>query len=390
MAIIPDPVFDLLIKEFTEGLDSGEALQVHEWLGVSAENRAAYRNLQELWLNGNLAGLKAAKTSGTAWATISGRSNVRKKRRFVWLSASVAATVALLVGAYLLTGQFNSGQEQLWAALSEHADQTEAVHLVLPSGTELALDDSLNGSLDVDGELVYKDLSGISYSNSPDAKKPEKAVIHELVVPRGGHYVLTLADGTIVTLNSESTIKFPTHFSDSLREVWLEGEAYFDVERNPAKPFIVYAGNMSTRVLGTQFNVRAYNGEEQQSVTLVEGAVALKTEDDKVLLKPGERFWMEPGTNNISSGVEQVDPYLYTSWKEGIMYFDDITLEDLMVRLNRWYNFEYEFKDGTLKRRLFTGGVKKNDDLKKIFSLIGMVNDVSFTIEGERIIIDKK
>ncbi|WP_163713295.1 FecR family protein [Mangrovibacterium lignilyticum] len=389
MTEFPDHIFDLLMKELTEGLDFGENEQLRQWLGKSEENRTVYREMQELWLSGSLAGLKTGKRTTTAWAEISTRVNARKKRRLLLTAVSVAASVAIMVGVYLGMEQFRGNTDNQWAELNMHAVSTESVRLVLPSGEELALADSVRGDLDVDGESVYKDLSGIFYHDSLNAKSQVASVIHELIIPKGGHYVLTLVDGTTVTLNSESSITYPTHFSDSLREVWLEGEAYFDVEHNPAKPFIVHSGGMRTQVLGTQFNVKAYDGDVRQSVTLVEGSVELSIASEKVRLKPGFQFYRETGEQG-QSGVEQVDTYLYTSWKEGIMYFDDITLQELMTRLTRWYNFDYEFKDQALKERLFTGGVKKGDDLQKIFSLIGMVNDVSFSIKGDRIIIDKK
>jgi len=389
MAIIPNHIFDLLIKEFTEGLNDEEALLLKQWLSESDENRKSYRELQELWLSANLAGLKKSKTEAAAWKAISSRVNARKTKRLNWMSFAAAASVVLVVGAYFAISQLFPSQDKQWVALSEQAKPAELVRLILPSGTEMALEDSLEGEMNVEGEFVYKDLSGISYQEPLKSESNEKAVIHELVVPQGGHYVLTLADGTIVTLNSESSIKFPTQFNDSVREVWMEGEAYFDVEHNPEKPFLVHASGMTTRVLGTQFDVRAYEEDADQSVTLVEGSVQLETAENKVRLKPGEQYYQD--SKNLTAGkVRQVDTYLYTSWIDGTMYFDDITLGELIVRLNRWYDFKYEFKDESLKQRRFTGGVKKSDDLKTVFSLIGMVNDVSFQVERGQIIIEKK
>jgi len=200
---------------------------------------------------------------------------------------------------------------------------------------------------------------------------------------------LTLADGTVVTINSDSKLKFPVLFNGETREVWLSGEAYFQVEHNPEKPFIVHAAGADTRVLGTEFNVKAYNNDQVEEVTLVEGSVEFTVGDQQVRLEPGYQVCTDLSLGELSK-ARKVDTYMYTAWKDGTMYFDDISLEELMIRLNRWYNFDYEFTDEALKERLFTGGVKKSDDLQKIFSLIGMVNDVSFSIKENRILIDKK
>ncbi|RKD92540.1 FecR family protein [Mangrovibacterium diazotrophicum] len=391
MTNVPEHIFDLIMQDFAEGLPPGKSVVLKEWLEESAENRIAWNELFDTWQAGAIAGFPANQTN-EAWSKISNSANTTKTRRLNWkaLSASVAvaASIAIIVGLWFALGGRNSSDAQ-WAKLNEMATIPSSVKLVLNSGEEVLLQDTVDHELELDGKLVHTKKGEVSYVDSAEQAKTAIPVYHELVVPRGGDYVLTLADGTVVTINSDSHLKFPVLFTGETREVWLTGEAYFEVEHNPAKPFIVHASGAATRVLGTEFNVKAYRDDSFEEVTLVNGSVEYSAGENQVRLKPGYQVHAELNSTDILK-AQPVDTYMYTAWKDGTMYFDDISLEELMIRLNRWYDFDYEFKDDALKERLFTGGVKKNDDLQKIFSLIGMVNDVSFSIKDNRILMDKK
>lgn len=168
--------------------------------------------------------------------------------------------------------------------------------------------------------------------------------------PSGEFYTVTLPDGTTVKLNARSEFHFPTHFASDVREVYLKGEAYFNVHHDPAHPFIVKTDRLEAKALGTSFNVRAY-ASERTSVTLVEGKLEVTCGQGKsVMLRPDEQAAMTADGQMTTSST---DTYQYTEWQNGVFYFDDVPLSDILKELGRWYNVSVEVADkASLDERL--------------------------------------
>ena len=159
------------------------------------------------------------------------------------------------------------------------------------------------------GTLTYKS----------DSAEISAAQYSEIRIPRGGEYKVVLPDGTVVWLNAESSLRFPTVFTGKERKVYAKGELYFDVKHDEAKPFIVEVEkDYTVRVLGTEFNIRAYGGSSR-ATTLVKGRVQVKGADNTVLLKPGQQAFEAPGTNDLE--VLDVDVAPYVQWHEGKFHF---------------------------------------------------------------------
>jgi ferric-dicitrate binding protein FerR (iron transport regulator) len=154
---------------------------------------------------------------------------------------------------------------------------------------------------------------------------------------------LTLADGTRVHLNSGSTIEFPERFEGNTREVKFEGEAFFDVSKNPHKPFIIKSGEIHTTVLGTSFNISTYPQSQQIAVTVASGKVKITSEDSEVFLGPNEQGVFDKGTKTISK--EQTDIAAFLRWKDGILHFDDVTLTEVAKSLEHWYGVTFVFEN---------------------------------------------
>ncbi len=150
-------------------------------------------------------------------------------------------------------------------------------------------------------------------------------------MPRGGEYTLVLADGSKVFLNAESSLKYPVLFSGDLRKVKLEGEAYFEVKRNPEKPFVVDIGGMQVNVLGTTFGIRAYADEREIRTTLVSGRVNVSAGKQVYELKPSEQAVFDKQTEAVK--VAAVDTELFVGWKDGRLVFDNCSLERIFERL---------------------------------------------------------
>jgi ferric-dicitrate binding protein FerR (iron transport regulator) len=164
---------------------------------------------------------------------------------------------------------------------------------------------------------------------------------------------LLLGDGSEVWLNVDSRLRFPAAFSDTLREVWLEGEASFEVRHDPSRPFIVHAGGLRTEVLGTLFYVSAYAGEPM-SVALAKGRVKVSAaQGQEVILLPNQQVFADSQTRNWD--VRRIDAGRYGIWREGLFVYDDLPLGELEERLERWYNVRISFRDEATRRCRISG-----------------------------------
>lgn len=200
-----------------------------------------------------------------------------------------------------------------------------------------------------------------------------------LIVPRGGEFSLELADGTRVWLNAESRLRYPVAFMGKERKVEMEGEVYFEVVKNNEKPFIVTVNGVDIRVLGTSFNVSAY--QEEVVTTLVEGKVQLKRGDEQVVLSPNQQaIWSDDKFK-----VKQVDACNYVLWKEGIFYFEDVDLERILDDMARWYNVNIFYMNPTLKKMKFSVEIKRYEDINEILRRIEQTKRVKFEIKDRTI-----
>ena len=174
------------------------------------------------------------------------------------------------------------------------------------------------------------------------SRKGKSEKILTLTTPRGKDYMVTLSDGTKVWMNAESKLQFPEVFQGKTREVFLHGEAYFEVAKDATRPFIVKTNYFNTKVLGTTFNVKAYSGKDA-NIVLIEGSVAVmqKNKKKETILQPGQQFTI----TDKQSLVREVDTYPYTQWREGFFYFENQTLFEIMQELGRWYNVNIAFDD---------------------------------------------
>ncbi|VAW29660.1 Putative anti-sigma factor [hydrothermal vent metagenome] len=211
-------------------------------------------------------------------------------------------------------------------------------------------------------------------------------------VPRGAKRLLVLPDSTKVWINSECTLKYPVHFIGKTRTVYLVGEAYFEVTKDAAHPFIVSTPEMNVRVLGTGFNVSAYPAAKQVSATLVHGSIlayhvnANGRIESKVILSPGERSVFKMKKNVFT--VKKVDTRVYTSWKDGRLVFKDTPLSEIMKRINRWYNVDMTANDKTIEQFNYTVNFE-NDSLPAVLKVLEEMTPIRITLSGSRIFVTR-
>ncbi len=320
------------------------------------------------------------------------KKNKKEKRIKIYSFLKYAAAIVLPVAITLtfLTIEKPDYSKQL-ASTKIETGSSKAT-LVLASGEKIYLSgDKKNTLQEKDGSLITTDSGVISYKKEKVSRKKEisKPIYNSLNVPRGGEYFLTLADGTKVWVNSETKLKYPVSFSGKQRIVYLTGEAYFDVTKNPEKPFIVVTKDAKIKVLGTSFNVKAYE-ENEIAATLVEGSVSIISPKNKkeIILCPGEQGLIEKNTGNIIK--KNVDISLYTAWKDGRFVFRKTKMDDILKTLSRWYDIDIFYQNEEVKNITFTGNIKRYSDFDNIIDIIETTKRVKFKVKGKIIIVQER
>ena len=260
--------------------------------------------------------------------------------------------------------------------------------LVLSSGTKVELNSQIGDTIREEGRSILNERDYIDYSRQDNDSQVKEVVYNELIVPAGGEYRLVLSDGSVVYMNSESRLKYPVKFIEDKRVVKLEGEAYFDVTHDEQHPFIVHTEQLNVKVLGTGFNVMAYKGDARTEVTLVHGKVDVKSKNISEILTPSRQFVMNNDTREYE--VRSVNVNTYVDWKNGILNFDAMPLEELGEKVSRWYGVKFFFSKESLKYLKFSGAFKKYNNIDYILDLIEATTDVSFELKGDVVIVNEK
>lgn len=260
--------------------------------------------------------------------------------------------------------------------------------LTLANGSTVVLDNAGNGVLAHEGNTRVVKLSNGQLAYNILNEKPSATLYNMVSTPRGGQYQVVLPDGSKVWLNAASRLRFPTAFTGTERDVELSGEAYFEVTRNPSMPFKVkimsaVRSRGEVRVLGTHFNVNAYEDEAVVKTTLLEGSVRMSSGSNSVLLKPGEQSVLDKTEAiNVLKGadIEQA-----VAWKNGMMVFDNANTEMIMRQIARWYDVKIVYK-GAVPNRELTGKISKNVNLSKVLQILDL-SDVHCKIEGNTVMV---
>ncbi|GGB23687.1 hypothetical protein GCM10011500_44910 [Mucilaginibacter rubeus] len=260
----------------------------------------------------------------------------------------------------------------------------------MAGGSVVVLNDIKNGEIATqagvqvsktkEGLLVYKD-NRTAGNKKPDINEPDQNTV---TTPRGGQYQIVLSDGTKVWLNAATALKYPTSFSGKDRKVELSGEAYFEVAKNATKPFKVVVNGLEVQVLGTHFNVMAYDNEKVVKTTLLEGKVRLFKNGHEAVLKPGEQGVL----NNQSSLFEVKDVKVddETAWKNGFFAFNNESIETIMRQISRWYDVDVAFSE-KMMRRNFGGSVSRYENVGTVLKALELTGSVHFNVEGRRITV---
>jgi len=252
--------------------------------------------------------------------------------------------------------------------------------LTLSDGSAINLNAAQMGKLaEQGGTGINKTGQGqLAYGRS-ERTGDSKPLFNTVTTPRGGQFQIFLPDGTRVWLNAASSLRFPTVFSEESREVALTGEAYFEVASNKSKPFLVSSRGSVIEVLGTHFNIMAYE-DEVFTTTLLEGTVKVKYGTAERLILPGQ----EARVNGIIR-VKEADGENAIAWKNGLTVFNNSSIESIMRQISRWYDLDVTY-NGTMPQRLFTGKIPRSARLSQLLKVLEL-SDINFKIEEKKLIV---
>jgi ferric-dicitrate binding protein FerR (iron transport regulator) len=306
-------------------------------------------------------------------------------RRRVWAAASIILVLA--AGAWLWTvNKKNIPPPDMTAKPVEIAPGKAGAILTLADGSEVVLDSLGNGVIaQQNGASVVLTNGQLAYT--PADNSTATMAFNTISTPRGRQFQVTLPDGTQVWLNAASSVRYPTMFSGKERQVEVTGEAYFEVAKNTAMPFRVNVGGKAEiTVLGTHFNVNAYENEKAIATTLLEGSVRISSgkQAQPVVLQPGEQARITNTTAGIKV-IANADIDKTIAWKNGLFYFEGASLAEIMRQLERWYDIEVVYEKGVPDIQ-FEGEMTKDVSLNGLLVMLGRT-DIRFRLEGRKLIV---
>ena len=374
------------IGDYCSGLlDKSEERELRAWMDEAEENKQLFMEGVKMVREYQMVA-RSSKGASDSLKRVQEKIRARRRKQ-LWIQVVVAASVVILFALSFVFFYTPKSEEMSPVLAKVHAGGTKAT-LIVADGIQVDLtQDNLQEVIGQYGATVVKDKKNeLRYDNvEVNDEVEEKPVYHTISAPVGGEYHFTLADGTMVWLNSSSRLTFPTRFTGDTREVLVEGEVYFDVKHDENKPFIVRINDVSVRVLGTKFCVSAYPENEGIMTTLEQGAVEVISGDNQAVLKPGYQAVVDQYSGTISQRAVELS--LYTSWVRGIFEYENMKLDDIVVQLARWYDVQFTFSAPEYKERRFTGVVRKYEDLNGVLDMIEKTTNVKFIINGRNVTI---
>ena len=324
-----------------------------------------------------------------ALSKLKNRKQVKRRGILSWIAAASVVVIGG-VSAWILLSQ-EPDVDNL--SVTEKFESGKAiVTLEMASGLKYRLDTLSSVVRNNRVNVAFDNNDGVLKIKEQDslADGTTKEIGYNTVnVPYGGTYTVELCDGTKVYLNSGTTLEFPSRFDGKVRSVILKGEAYFDVARNVSKPFVVEVDEMKVKVLGTSFNVKSYVDEPGVYTTLVEGSVAiLRDGQPEKKIKPGEQAYYNKGVGTLS--IAEVDVNEFTSWKDGVFYFKDIALEEILRIVSRWYDLEVFYMNQGAKSVIYSGKLPMYSSVEDVLRKFEISGDVRFELKGRTLTVFDK
>ncbi len=316
-------------------------------------------------------------------------------RRWKLSAAAASILVLLSIGAYLILLPKSSTKDISKTNITKPAPKSDIAPggnratLTLSDGSTIILDSALNGTLSKQGNVKVEKLANglLAYTlNGKQITENDEAFYNTISTPRGGQYNVTLSDGTEVWLNAASSIRFPVAFKGTERRVEVTGETYFEVTKNAAMPFKVKAALSEIEVLGTHFNINAYDDEATIKTTLLEGKVKVSVANQEArFLQPGQQAGVSRAGEIAVLNNADIEEVM--AWKNGRFQFSSADLKSILRQISRWYDVDIEYKSNVNLH--FTGQLTRNDSVSKVFEKLKLTGEVNFRIDNKKIIVSQ-
>lgn len=364
-------------------------------LELNTEEEELLKELQQIRTDTTQA-LKAYNTFDTnqKWAELqqqiqpehTNKNDIKKSQPIkLWLRISAAAAaIFIIVGIGLVLQKDNQQNKNIF-----HNDIPAGINsatLTLDDGKKIILSNASSGQLASEaGILITKSADGeITYSIKNQTENAANKT-HTLSTVNGQTYRLQLPDQSKVWLNAASSIKFPASFAGlKNRKVELTGEAYFEISKDKDHPFIVKTNQQEVQVLGTHFNINSYPDKQNTSTTLLEGSISITNEHkQQQLLKPGETALVN---NKEDILVSPADIKSTMAWKNGDFRFNDERIDEIMLKISRWYDIEVAYH-GPVSKEKFSGKISRNKNISEVLNMLSYSNAVKFIVEGRRVTV---
>ncbi len=373
-----------LVKYLQGECDKEEKALIEKWL-EDPINRAVFENIKKK----NAQDVYDKHSIDVSDIRDAFYKNFEKKRKVTLANIlSYAAVVALMISFPVIFFMIDKNKDKS-SGLATNKEKIElryeAPVLLNSRGEQFVISQNNSPETIKEKNGVSINIKGNSIEYNLNATISKQIAYNTIKVPDCGNFNFTMSDGTKVWLNAGTTLKYPVPFHKGKREIFLDGEGYFEVTRNMEKPFIVNINKGSVRVLGTKFNVKSYEGKPV-ATTLVSGSVQVNDQHrNTVILKPNQQAVFTD--NNIN--VEQVDPFLDIIWKDGYFIYKMARLDDIMQNLSKWYGFEYFYQNEGVADILFSARLKKFNDINEVFRVLENTGNIKFRIKNNTVIVTR-
>ncbi|MGL5682729.1 MAG: FecR family protein [Marinifilaceae bacterium] len=379
-----DKLYLHIIGELTEV----EENELQEWISATPENKSLYTRVVNNDSIYHKYISKSKQKMADDWDVIVPNLEIKPRRAITKiLFKYVAAICFISVAIWGIYTNLDNGKNLNIPSSNDEcitAFTTNTPYLELAQGARISLGiKDTTYETNIHGNIVKEAQDGL-HIILDDTQTTVDEDFNRLVVPRGGEYKLTLSDGTVVWLNSESVLEFPLVFTKDTRRVRLTGEAIFDVHRNENVPFVVEMENMNVKVMGTSFNISTHDNIVR--TTLISGRVEIETYDEKLILIPGQQAKLETGTLS----VDNVDVDEHIAWRDGRFIFRSKPLKEVLSILSRWYDLDFILIDESIEKLHFTGNIPRHASIEDVLKLIECTNLIKFSIAENEICVSKQ
>jgi len=374
--------FKTIIAKINDTLSPEEESIFDTWYKESASHREYFEKVKE---NYQIEITEAELDLNKAWQAVDKRISPKKSRKSYYKYA-IAASVALLLGigyfTVTKTNVIDSGKGTI--ETGEVIQNSNDIVLTLSDGSKVILNDQKNGVVASQQSVVItKDKDGsIRYDENND-QHTGKPTYNTLITPNGKTFQIALPDGTNVWMNAGSSLKYPTYFDGNERSVVLTGEAYFEVSHNEKMPFKVFSNGQQVEVLGTHFNIRAYENEPVLKTTLLEGKIKVTEDDNTIIVKPGQQTTVTIDRHTMK--IAEVNTELAIAWKNRLFYFENAKYDEIMREIERWYDVKVIYK-GKIPDEKFQGAIQKDLKLDQVLKMLES-KDVHFKVSGKEVLV---